>query len=63
MRSFTLNSEVSLVLFDREFNARLREVQERYFAASDVLVQSEWAKRRLSAKIIENIARLLSPLL
>lgn len=63
MRSFTLNSEVSLVLFEREFNARLREVQERYFAASDLLVQSEWAKRRLSSKIIENIARLLSPLL
>lgn len=63
MRSFTLNSEVSLVLFDRELNARLRDVRERYFAASDVLVQSEWTKRRQSSKIIENIARLLSPLL
>lgn len=63
MRSFILNSEVSLVLFDKEFNARLREEQERYFAASDVLVRSEWAKRRLSKKMIENIARLMSPLL
>jgi cardiolipin synthase len=63
MRSFILNSEVTLVLFDRELNARLREEQERYFAASDLLVQSEWASRPLSSKVVENIARLLSPLL
>lgn len=63
MRSFILNSEVSLVLFDRDLNARLREEQERYFAASDQLVRSQWANRRLSKKIVENIARLMSPLL
>jgi len=62
-RSFTLNSEVSLVLFDRDLNARLREEQERYFAASDALLLKEWNRRPLMAKAVENIARLLSPLL
>ncbi|HZH52855.1 MAG TPA: cardiolipin synthase [Microvirga sp.] len=63
MRSFTLNSEVSLVLFDRDLNARLREEQERYFAESDALMLKEWSHRSLAAKAVENIARLLSPLL
>jgi cardiolipin synthase A/B len=63
MRSFTLNAEVSLILFDREFNASLREEQERYFAASDLIVGPEWQRRPLPAKIVENIARLMSPLL
>jgi cardiolipin synthase len=63
MRSFTLNSEVSLVLFDRGFNASLRQEQERSFAASDLVVGSDWRRRPLAAKIVENIARLMSPLL
>ncbi|MCB5173576.1 cardiolipin synthase [Microvirga lenta] len=63
MRSFTLNSEVSLVLFDREFNAHLREEQERYFAASDTVDPETWRRRSLASKTVENIARMLSPLL
>ena len=63
MRSFTLNSEVSLVLFDRDVSSRLREEQERYFSLSDLLSLEEWNKRSLIAKTRENIARLMSPLL
>jgi hypothetical protein len=54
---------VSLVLFDRGFNASLRQEQERSFAASDLVVGSDWRRRPLAAKIVENIARLMSPLL
>lgn len=63
MRSFVLNSEISLVLFDRDVTTRLREEQERYFNASDLLSLEEWNRRSLAAKTFENIARLMSPLL
>ncbi|WP_414474815.1 cardiolipin synthase [Microvirga sp. M2] len=63
MRSFTLNSEISLVLFDRELTARLIGEQARYFASSDLLLGEQWKTRSFARKIIENIARLLTPLL
>jgi cardiolipin synthase len=63
IRSFVLNAEVSLVVYDAEVTARLREQQERYFATSDRLSQVEWMKRSLAEKISENLARLMSPLL
>lgn len=63
MRSFTLNSEVSLVLFDRNLTARLRAEQARYFAESELLAAHQWKTRSLGLKVIENIARLLTPLL
>jgi cardiolipin synthase len=63
MRSFTLNAEVSLVLFDREVTARLREEQECYFERSERLCLTRWRARPLASRVTENIARLLSPLL
>ncbi|WP_210493926.1 cardiolipin synthase [Microvirga antarctica] len=63
LRSFILNSEISLILFDREVTRRLREEQDRYFAESDLLDMTDWNRRSLAAKSIENIARLMSPLL
>jgi cardiolipin synthase len=63
IRSFVLNAEVSLVVYDAEVTARLREQQEKYFAASDRLSQVDWMKRSLVEKICENLARLMSPLL
>jgi cardiolipin synthase len=63
MRSFTLNSEVSLVLFDWDFTTQLRAEQARYFMESEFLSAERWKTRPLVLKIIENIARLLTPLL
>jgi cardiolipin synthase len=63
MRSFTLNSEISLILFDRELAGRLQAEQARYFAGSDLLLAKQWKTRPLARKVIENIARLLTPLL
>ncbi len=63
IRSFVLNAEVSLVVYDAEVTAQLREQQESYFANSDRLSHVEWMKRSLPEKICENVARLLSPLL
>jgi cardiolipin synthase len=63
MRSFTLNSEITLVLFDREMTGLLQVEQARYFAGSDLLLAKQWKTRPLVRKVTENIARLLTPLL
>ncbi|MDQ0468390.1 cardiolipin synthase [Labrys wisconsinensis] len=63
IRSFVLNSEVTLVFYDREVSARLRAEQDRYFAASDLLLPDEWDRRPFAVKIAENFGRLVSPLL
>jgi cardiolipin synthase len=63
LRSFTLNAEVSLIVYDRDVTARLREQQERYFKGSDLLTPDEWRQRSGLVKLCENLARLMSPLL
>jgi cardiolipin synthase A/B len=63
MRSFTLNSEISLVLFNREMTTRLRREQAGYFAGSEILSAKQWRRRPFARKVVENIARLLTPLL
>ena len=63
MRSFMLNAEVSLVVYDASVAMRLRAQQERYFAGSEPLNKEEWAARSGVSKVCENLARLLSPLL
>jgi cardiolipin synthase len=63
IRSFTLNAEVTLASYDPHVVAQLREEQERTMQNSDFLVLDEWRKRPLRQKVVENFARLLSPLL
>jgi cardiolipin synthase len=63
IRSFVLNAEVSLAVYDREVVAQLRAEQERNLANSDALLLAEWEQRSLAKKLAENLARLLSPLL
>jgi cardiolipin synthase A/B len=63
IRSFVLNAEVSLVLYDADAALRLRAQQERYFAGAELLSLGEWKKRSLVTKVSENMARLVSPLL
>jgi len=63
IRSFVLNAEVSLAVYDPEVIARLREEQDRTLANSKPLALEEWDRRSLGAKVAENMARLVSPLL
>jgi cardiolipin synthase len=63
IRSFVLNSEVTIVFYDKEVAARLREEQDRYFADSDLLSPTEWEQRSFLVKFAENMGRLVSPLL
>jgi cardiolipin synthase len=63
IRSFVLNAEVSLVVYDRGVVQRLRLEQDRYFEASEDLTCEAWEDRSILTKTWENLARLAAPLL
>jgi cardiolipin synthase len=63
IRSFVLNAEVMLMIYDPGLVARLAAEQERYFASCRLLTLAAWQARSLGRKFAQNLARLLSPLL
>jgi cardiolipin synthase len=63
IRSFALNFEVNLLLYDADVTERLRTEQRRYIGDSVQMTREQWAKRPAIQKVFENIAKLLSPLL
>jgi cardiolipin synthase len=63
IRSFALNAEVMLLIYDADVTARLAAEQERYFANSRLLTPATWERRSFAAKLAQNLTRLLSPLL
>src|SRR5262245_5341317 len=50
IRSFQLNAEISLLVYDAGVAGKLRTVQERYFAGADVLTLAEWEQRPFLTK-------------
>jgi cardiolipin synthase len=63
IRSFALNAEVMLVIYDSGVVARLTAEQERYFANSRLLTLATWNQRPFGRRFAQSLARLLSPLL
>lgn len=63
LRSFQLNEEVSLLLQDDRSAEELASVQQDYIDSSEELRLEEWRKRGSPAMVLENLARLISPLL
>ena len=63
IRSFQLNCEVTLALYDRDITTALRAEQARWLAASERLEPERWARRRRVTRVVENLARLMGPLL
>jgi cardiolipin synthase len=63
IRSFQLNAEITLVFYDPGLTARLCRHQHRYLANCETLSLEGWQERRLVAKTLQNLARLVSPLL
>ena len=63
LRSFQLNEEVSLLLLDERSAQALADVQRGYIEASEELHLDEWRKRGRPVMMLENLARLISPLL
>ncbi|MFO0941530.1 MAG: phospholipase D-like domain-containing protein [Pirellulales bacterium] len=62
-RSLRLNFEITLAIFDPTFTSQLRALQQRYIAHGRELNMQQWQNRGLHMRILENLAKLLSPLL
>src|SRR5258706_9784704 len=58
IRSFILNAEVMLVVYDRKVVADLRKMQERYFADSEEVTVEAWRDRPAIYRVLQNTARL-----
>lgn len=63
IRSFALNAEVNLMIYDPLIAGRLRAIQENYFAHSQCLDPVQWEKRSLATRTLQSIARLADSLL
>lgn len=63
IRSFMLNAEVMLMIYDRKVTEQLALEQQRYFRESRLLTAGTWTQRSLARKVFQNLARLVSPLL
>ncbi|MBU3594679.1 cardiolipin synthase [Polynucleobacter sp. 71A-WALBACH] len=62
-RSLRLNFEISLIVYNDEFCAKLETLIESYLAQSDMVDPARWAKRPRWHVLLENAAHLASPLL
>jgi cardiolipin synthase len=62
-RSLWLNFEITLTVYDEEFTAGLRHLQQRYVEQSEFMDLEEWKKRPMVERLTVNTARLLSPLI
>jgi cardiolipin synthase len=63
MRSFYLNFEVTLIIYDDDFSSVLRFLQVDYISNSDEVHLDQWKKRAFARTFVEHMAQLLGPLL
>ncbi len=63
MRSFALQCEVSLLIYDAATVQALHAVQGRYFADSTMLTLEEWRRRPFLVRLAQNMARLIDAVL
>jgi cardiolipin synthase A/B len=63
IRSFALNAEINLLIYDRQVVEQLKVIQEDYFRNSDLLTLDQWRKRSVLMKMAHNTARLMDSFL
>ena len=63
MRSFFLNYEVSLFIYDDDLASMLRFLQVFYIEKSVEITRDQWANRSMVSRFFDNTAQLLGPLL
>jgi len=63
MRSFELNEEVVALFFDQQIASQLVALEERYMRGAHQLSLEQWRRRPFLQSMVENLARLVSPLL
>jgi len=63
IRSFALNSEVSLVVYDPHVVADLRRIQDRHIGDSDEVTLERWRQRSPVRRWLQNMCRLADTLI
>jgi cardiolipin synthase len=63
MRSFWLNFEISLIVYDHDFTEQLRELQESYLRSSTLLELEAWRRRPVRQVFVSNACRLIGPVI
>jgi len=63
VRSFWLDFEVTLCVYDSQFAERLLALQQKYIEDSVAVDPDAWRRRPATERFSENLARLCSPLL
>jgi cardiolipin synthase len=63
IRSFSLNEEVSVIMYDAGIVEQLRAIQDDYIAGSHLLTLAEWRARPLHQQVSQNLARLFDSFL
>lgn len=63
MRSFWLNFEVAMIVYDTDTASQLRVLQREYMEESRELDLIRWRRRGFATRFVDNAARLLTPLL
>jgi cardiolipin synthase len=63
IRSFALNAEINLVVYDSAVVRAIQEIQERYILHSESLTAAGWRSRSRWEKVLQNSARLADSLL
>ncbi|MBZ0264512.1 cardiolipin synthase [bacterium] len=62
-RSFELNYEVNLIFYDEAITRSLIDIQESYIQGCKLLSLDEWIKRPIYTKVLQNVTKIISPLL
>ncbi len=62
-RSFELNFEAGIIVYNADFAGQLRYLQSKYIEQSTEILVDKWAQRRWVERLIDNAGGLLSPLL
>lgn len=62
-RSFWINYEITLLVYDAGFRRDVEALQRRYLETSTFLDLERWKRRPFPSRLYENVVRLLSPLL
>jgi len=60
MRSFSLNSEISVMVHGKSFVSELRTLEETYRQNSRELQLDDWLERPFLSQVLDNLARLTS---
>ncbi len=62
-RSFSINFEISMFIYDPGVVQGLRSLQQHYIEQSIRVDQADWARRPVHSRLLENALQLLAPVL